>query len=249
MHRCLKNGKVYIGMTNNPKRRWRYGGIEYKPPKGENPNGRRFWNAIKKYGWDNFEQIVLEQGLTYEEALEVEKGYIDLFDSTNKKHGYNVSEGGNGGRVYKVHPRGMKGKRQTKNQIEGHRKWASQEENNCMTNGQVVWGVTHPHPRGMKGKTHSEEYIQKLKSRTGKNAVFRRSVRVVYPDGKSKTFHTVKECAEYLKVRSESPFMRKLLKSGEPYKMHPNTYRNRENLKKLEGIRLEYVSEDTEVIS
>lgn len=236
-------------MTNNPRRRWRNGGIEYKPPKGENSNGRSFWNAIEKYGWDDFEHIILEQGLTYERAMEVEKSYIELFDSTNKKNGYNISEGGNGGRVYKVHPRGMMGKQQTEKQIESHKKWASQKENNCMTNGKVIWGVTHPHPRGMKGKAHSEEYKERLRRRTGEKATFRKKVKAILPDGKVMTFPTVKECAKHFEVHYQSPVIRRLLKTGEPYKFHPNIRSRREHFKSLEGLRLEYVSEDTEVTS
>ena len=248
MHRCKENEKVYVGITNNVKRRWRLKGIEYRPHKDENQN-RPFWNAIKKYGWENFEHITLEYGLTFEEAIEVEKGYIDLYDSTNRKYGYNVSKGGNGGLIYEVHPRGMKGKKQTEHQINSHREWASNKDNNCMTNGQVIWGVTHPHPKGMKGKKHSEEYKARLRKNRGKNATFRREVKATLPNGKVKVFHTVRECADYLNVSCESSFMRKLLKTGEPYKMHPSTARRRGYFKTLEGLRLEYVSENTEVIS
>jgi len=47
IHKNKINGKVYIGQTGqDPKKRW------------DNGNGyktcSRFWNAIQKYGWDNF---------------------------------------------------------------------------------------------------------------------------------------------------------------------------------------------------
>lgn len=33
IHTNMVNGKIYIGMTSNIERRWRNGGIEYKPKK------------------------------------------------------------------------------------------------------------------------------------------------------------------------------------------------------------------------
>lgn len=83
-HTCKMNGKVYIGITNDIKRRWRYNGIEYKPHGSENPTGRPFWNAICKYGWDNFTHEIIETELSFEEACEREKYYISLYEATEK---------------------------------------------------------------------------------------------------------------------------------------------------------------------
>ena len=60
IHRNKINNKVYIGITNDVKRRWRCEGIEYKPSK---ENTSSFWNAIQKYGFDKFEHIILECNL------------------------------------------------------------------------------------------------------------------------------------------------------------------------------------------
>lgn len=240
MHRCLINRKVYIGITNNRERRWRFKGIEYKPPKKDNQNGRSFWNAIQKYGWDNFEHIILQENLSFEEAIDLEIEYIKKYDSTNKKCGYNISKGGNGGKIYEEHPKGMLGKKQTKYQIETQREWASKNENNCMTNGQVVWGKTHNHPRGMKGKTHSEEYKEMLKSRTGEKSTFRREVKCTMPNGEILNFPTVRSCAEHLGLNSTSKVLIKCLKTGEPYKIKGNIA-NRKFFETLEGLVLEYI--------
>ena len=86
MHRNKINGKVYIGQTHNLDRRWHpssYIGSPY------------FYYAIQKYGWDNFEHIILEDNLTSEEADKLEIEYIAKYDSTNSQFGYNLSEGGN----------------------------------------------------------------------------------------------------------------------------------------------------------
>lgn len=88
MHKNKINNKVYIGQTiQNPKDRWK-NGKGYK-------TCISFNNAIEKYGWENFEHIILEQGeWTQEEANNKEKIYIEKYDSTNPLKGYNITEGG-----------------------------------------------------------------------------------------------------------------------------------------------------------
>ena len=65
MHKNKINGKIYIGKTNNIKNRWRKDGKGYCKKDSKS----LFWNAICKYGWDNFEHIIIEDGLTSEEAI------------------------------------------------------------------------------------------------------------------------------------------------------------------------------------
>lgn len=60
----------------------------------------KFYNAILKYGWNNFEHSILEEKLTLEEALLKEAYYIDFFDAIN--NGYNVSTGGGTGFLKRV---------------------------------------------------------------------------------------------------------------------------------------------------
>lgn len=82
------NGKVYIGITcaSNPEYRWSHG-MKYK----DQPT---FFRAIVKYGWDNFNHEILYRGLEYEDACETEIRLIAEHNSTDRKHGYNVSLGG-----------------------------------------------------------------------------------------------------------------------------------------------------------
>ena len=87
MHTNKTNGKKYIGQTcQDLDDRWQNGN-GYK----RNPY---FWNAIQKYGWDNFEHEVLASNLTIEEANAMEEYYIALFDTMNKEYGYNMQSGG-----------------------------------------------------------------------------------------------------------------------------------------------------------
>lgn len=81
------NGKRYIGITaNDPKKRWGYG-IGYK----DQP---RVYRAIKKYGWNNIEHMVLFSGLNRTDACKKEIELIRKYDTTNIKNGYNISLGG-----------------------------------------------------------------------------------------------------------------------------------------------------------
>ncbi|WP_273706086.1 GIY-YIG nuclease family protein [Leuconostoc mesenteroides] len=234
-HINKKNGKVYIGITKDPAKRWSFNGIYYRPKGKENPN-RPFWNAIKKYGFDNFEHIILESGLTFEEAIEREIKTIAQYKATDSSFGYNVSKGGGGGVIYKVHPRGMLGKHQTEFQIASHRSWSLKKENNPMTNGKVKWGVTHNHPKGMLGKRQSEKHKEAMSKKTGKNHVGATKIKVISTDGTSEMFYGFRELEE--KAGIGSALARKLIKSGLPYKSvvgSPNRY------KRLIGYKIEKI--------
>ena len=50
-----------------------------------------FWNAIQKYGWDNFQHEIIASGLTSEEAGHMEQLLIKELNLANKDYGYNQS--------------------------------------------------------------------------------------------------------------------------------------------------------------
>lgn len=84
------NNKAYIGQTcQTLDKRWG-NGVCYK----HNPH---FYNAIQKYGWDNFEHIVWADNLTQEQANSIEEKLIALFNTTNREFGYNCRAGGDNG--------------------------------------------------------------------------------------------------------------------------------------------------------
>lgn len=81
------SNKRYIGITSQKiNRRWR-GGKGYE-------NNIHFTNAINKYGWDNFQHIIIAKGLTQNEAEWLEVELIREWDTTNINKGYNVNLGG-----------------------------------------------------------------------------------------------------------------------------------------------------------
>ena len=79
------NGKVYIGQTTRTleKRKWQHLNLARR---GHN---NHFYNAIRKYGEDNFTWEVLCDGIDNKELLnQLERYYITKFDSI--KNGYNM---------------------------------------------------------------------------------------------------------------------------------------------------------------
>lgn len=88
VHINKSNGKMYIGQTiyEDPNIRWK-NGYGYK-------GNQYFWNSIQKYGWDNFEHIVLIENLSLEEANLIEEELISKYNTTNKNIGYNLRPGG-----------------------------------------------------------------------------------------------------------------------------------------------------------
>lgn len=86
------NGHFYIGITSlEPNQRFGKNGGNYK-------KCTYFWNAIQKYGWDNFEHIIIVDNLTKEEACKYE---IDLIERAKREEPnccYNILSGGDLGR-------------------------------------------------------------------------------------------------------------------------------------------------------
>lgn len=86
MHITPSN-KRYIGITSKDlSERFGSNGCLYR--------NQIFGRAIKKYGWDNIEHIIVAQNLTKEKAKKLEIELIAKYDTTNPKYGYNRSIGG-----------------------------------------------------------------------------------------------------------------------------------------------------------
>lgn len=85
------NGLRYVGITSkeDPNARWQGGQGYHKQ--------ECFYKAIKKYGWDNFEHVILATGLSPEEAFAEEVRLIALWKTTDRHYGYNRSTGGESG--------------------------------------------------------------------------------------------------------------------------------------------------------
>ena len=83
------NGKIYIGITSrNPLHRWNNG-------KGYKTN-KHLYNAIKKYGWENFNHDIIASEISKEDAQMLEIELIKKYRSNQPTFGYNNSVGGEG---------------------------------------------------------------------------------------------------------------------------------------------------------
>lgn len=93
-HQNKINGKRYIGQTihqDKPALRWK-NGTGYK-------DSLYFYNAIQKYGWDNFYHYIIQDNLTKEEADELEELNIMFYNTLNRNYGYNLKHGGSNGQL------------------------------------------------------------------------------------------------------------------------------------------------------
>ena len=86
-HINKSNGKMYFGITKNTISQRYHGSHGYV-------GCPIFYNAIKKYGWDNFIHLALYEHFTRQEAELAEIIFIHTFDTTNPKRGYNIQSGG-----------------------------------------------------------------------------------------------------------------------------------------------------------
>lgn len=89
LHLNKINGKRYYGITSekNPEIRWR---------KGYSHN-KHFESAIKKYGWNNFEHLIIASNLSKQEAEFMEQKLIAQYSTNNQQYGYNLTSGGGAG--------------------------------------------------------------------------------------------------------------------------------------------------------
>lgn len=91
-YRSKINGKTYIGKTGNIKKRQ---ATHIRRAFIENQK-TTFYNALRKYGKDNFEFIILDSFWSEDIIFELEKFYISAGKSNQKEFGYNLTSGGEG---------------------------------------------------------------------------------------------------------------------------------------------------------
>lgn len=147
IHTNNTNGKMYVGQTCvKPEKRWNSG-------KGYKDN-TYFWNAIQKYGWDNFEHEIMASNLTKEEADNFERLLIQKLDLLNPNNGYNLQDGGSNGRPSEISKVNISNAAKKRNQ---NPEWRRRQSESHI-------GLQAGENNGMYGKRHSDE--AKKKQRT-----------------------------------------------------------------------------------
>lgn len=162
----LINNKIYIGMTNNPNRRW----LNHKNDSTKEYPKCVIHRAIKKYNVDNFEFDVIESNLSFIQAVQKEQRLIALYNTTNSNFGYNLSTGGVG----------VKGVSGEKHHMFGKKREPFSEEWKSKISKSGL-GRIHSQERRQKqrmlstGRKHTEEVKQGMSERMKKmweNGVF-----------------------------------------------------------------------------
>lgn len=164
IHTNKINKKAYIGITSQePKDRWEYGFGYKKQPV--------FYNAIRKYGWDNFEHIIFMDNLSKKEARHIEQLLIELYKTNcqkyyNPRYGYNMTDGGESNPMLGNHHT-----EETKAKISVARIecWKDEQYRKAQRESHK-WQIGENHP--FWGKHHSQETKEKIASARTKYEVF-----------------------------------------------------------------------------
>ena len=149
------NGKRYIGITCRPlAQRWGKDGKGYK-------ENHHFWNAIQKYGWDNFKHEIVASELSLDDACTKEKELIRMYNATDPNFGYNHTDGGQAGipneEVRKRLSRAVKRSRQDP---------AVMAKISAGLKGHPVSDITREKiSKANKGRKRSEAFCQKQRAR------------------------------------------------------------------------------------
>ena len=221
LHKNKINNKIYVGQTSQkPQYRWNNGkGYESCP---------RFYNAIQKYGWDNFEHIILYTNLTLEEANCYQQIIIEKLKTNDPNFGYNILDGGTN--YHHTEQQKLKQGQKIKE------KWKDQEYRQRVSNGlkekwkdesyrqKVIEGISgqksHFYGSNKKGQNnpmfgrhHSEETKKKISqaqkafnqknpsARSGKNNSMARAVECIQT---GQRFDTCKEAAQWSNISTSS---------------------------------------------
>lgn len=157
MHKNKINGKVYIGQTGiDPKIRWGANGRGYT-------DDTYFVKAIRKYGWKNFEHIILETNLTLDDANVLEEHYIQKYKAIDHNYGYNLKHGGSLGghieetkRKISLAQKGVPEKEETKRHLSEIQKGQHHSPKTEFKKGNIPW---------TKGKKLPQYMVEKIKER------------------------------------------------------------------------------------
>ena len=180
MHVNKINQKKYIGLTSKtPSERWGKNGSGYKYNKQP-----AFNRAIEKYGWDNFEHIILFEGLSEDEACKKEIEYIEKYKTQDPEFGYNIQPGGQLGN------QGLKFSNETKRKLsDAHKGKELSEEHKKKISDSMM---------GRKPPDKTEDGIRRLREFNTGKALSEETKRKI-----SQTLTGIKRSPETLQKRKD----------------------------------------------
>lgn len=147
------SGKKYVGITStSPEKRWSRGN-GYK-------KNFHFWRAIQLYGWDSFTHEILVQHITYEQAADLERYLIEIWNLTDPQNGYNLSKGDRAGFSEETRHKMSEAQKGNKNSV--GRTYSDEEKKRISESLRRYYSS---HDGTMKGCSHSEETKKKLRER------------------------------------------------------------------------------------
>lgn len=128
------SNKIYIGKSVDVYTRWK----KYEKLKCKTQT--RLYHSLKKYGWDAHKKEIFP--CDESQLNELEKYYVDLFQTFNSKHGMNLRDGG-----------GNKGRHSEETKI----KIAKSNTGKVFTNDRLL-NMRNSHI----GKKHTQEHKDKI---------------------------------------------------------------------------------------
>lgn len=180
------SNKIYIGITNDIKRRWG----EHKRSSA-NPHLR---NAIKKYGIENFKFETIAQFKSEDDACNYEIELIAKEKRKNRKNVYNIAEGGTTGRTLSPEDR----------------KILNSRINKARSPSVKMQAIIHE----LYFKQHmtAKETANKLKISSGSVRGYVNRTRAKMPDSERKHLRHEHTSAVHSGIRNTNSFFRRLIK-------------------------------------
>lgn len=166
----ILNGKEYIGITNNIKKRW-------STHRSATQIKTAIHHAIKKHGKENFLFHHYADAFNWSHACEIEKMLI-AEKNTLSPNGYNLTKGGDGSLGFSSHNKGKKWSEESKEKMRQAKLGKKDSEETRIKKANILKnmvrtkehnkkiaesqkGVLCPQ-RGRIGKKHSEETKRKI---------------------------------------------------------------------------------------
>lgn len=143
-YKNLTNGKVYVGKTNDLSKRKNRHRRNAFVEKLTLP----IYNALRKYSEDGFEFIILDQFECEDIIFDLEKFWIKIFKSNDRRYGYNITAGGEG----------STGTKHNENQIRNNKLRVGTGNGNAKLNDEIVITIYNEYKSGTSIKELSIKY-------------------------------------------------------------------------------------------